>query len=272
SQTSRIRVGSGGIMLPNHAPLIVAEQFGTLESLYPGRIDLGLGRAPGADPTTTRALRRDLTGRSEEFSDLLDELRGYFAPPTERAASGAAHVRAVPGEGLDVPIYLLGSSGYSAQLAGYHGLPFAFASHFAPTYLMQALALYRDTFRPSAVLDAPYAIVGVNVMVADTDAHAAFLATSAQQKFLNLVRCTLGPLQPPVATLDGLWSPSEAAAVERFLGVSAIGSPATVRARLDALVARTQADELMVVTDAFDFDERLRSFERLTELWEPATV
>jgi luciferase family oxidoreductase group 1 len=259
--TSTIRVGSGGIMLPNHAPLIVAEQFGTLAALYPGRIDLGLGRAPGTDAVTARALRRDLQGQDEDFQTLLAELRGYFAQ-----TSGRAHVRAIPGEGLDVPIYLLGSSGYSAQLAGYLGLPFAFASHFAPGYLLPALELYRNSFRPSTVLDKPYVIVGANVIVADNDDLARRLATSQRLKFLQLLRGTMGPLQPPVDSMDGLWNASEDAGVERFLRVSAVGGPTKVQAELQALVDQTQADELIVVMDIYDFDAKLHSLDMLAAM------
>ncbi|UNL83545.1 LLM class flavin-dependent oxidoreductase [Priestia koreensis] len=258
--TSKIRVGSGGIMLPNHSPLVIAEQFGTLESLYPGRIDLGLGRAPGTDQVTARALRRDLHSTGEDFPDQLDELREYFNP-TERGP-----VRAIPGEGLNVPIWLLGSSGFSAQLAGQLGLPFAFASHFSPDYTLTALQLYRDSFRPSEVLDKPYAMVGANVIAADTDEKAKFLATSMQQQFLNLVRGRSGPLNPPVENMEYLWSDYEKAAIQRQLGASIVGSPEKVKEKLEGFLAATQADEVMVNAQIFDHQERLRSYEIVAEL------
>ncbi|MCM3004333.1 LLM class flavin-dependent oxidoreductase [Priestia koreensis] len=258
--TSKIRVGSGGIMLPNHSPLVIAEQFGTLESLYPGRIDLGLGRAPGTDQVTARALRRDLHSTGEDFPDQLDELREYFNPTEKRP------VRAIPGEGLNVPIWLLGSSGFSAQLAGQLGLPFAFASHFSPDYTLTALQLYRDSFRPSQVLDKPYAMVGANVIAADTDEKAKFLATSMQQQFLNLVRGRSGPLNPPVESMEYLWSDYEKAAIQRQLGASIVGSPETVKEKLEGFLAATQADEVMVNAQIFDHQERLRSYEIVAEL------
>lgn len=202
--TSTIRVGSGGIMLPNHAPLVIAEQFGTLESLYPNRIDLGLGRAPGSDQAASRVLRRGLGAGGEDFPALLSELRAYFDPSIGTVNS---IVRAIPGEGLSVPIWLLGSSGFSAQLAGQLGLPFAFASHFAPDYLMPALEIYRSNFRPSAALAKPYVMVGLNVTAADTEQAAKRLATSQQQAFLNMIRGRFGQLPPPVDSMDGLWSP-----------------------------------------------------------------
>src|SRR3954471_3582397 len=198
--TSRIRVGAGGVMLPNHAPLVIAEQFGTLASLYPGRIDLGLGRAPGGDRQTTHALRRNLDGTEDDFPRDVAELQSYFRP----ARPGQA-VRAIPGEGLDVPIWLLGSSDFSARLAAELGLPFAFASHFAPDYLLPALELYRENFKPSERLAEPYAMVGVNVIAGDTDAQARRLFTSLQQQFLNMVRGKPGQLPPPVDDMDGLW-------------------------------------------------------------------
>ncbi len=220
--TTRIRVGSGGIMLPNHSPLVIAEQFGTLESMYPGRIDLGLGRAPGGDQRTAFALRRGLTG-ADTFPADLDELRRYFRP----AEAGQA-VRAVPGEGLDVPIWLLGSSDFGARLAAELGLPYAFASHFAPDSLLPALATYRANFRPSATLRRPHAMIGVNAFAADTDAEAARLFTSLQQAFLNLIRGRPGRLKPPVDAMDDLWSPAERAQVARMTRVSLVGSPGTV--------------------------------------------
>ncbi|RKP48223.1 LLM class flavin-dependent oxidoreductase [Trinickia fusca] len=252
--TKTIRVGSGGIMLPNHAPLVIAEQFGTLASLYPGRIDLGLGRAPGTDQTTASALRRDLRGSAEQFPDDVVELQRYFAEPV-----AGQRVRAVPGAGLNVPIWLLGSSLFSAQLAAALGLPFAFASHFAPDQLLTALKVYRSQFRPSAALAKPYAMVGVNLFAADTDAEAARLFTSLQQQFLALRRGTPGQLPPPVDRLEA--SELELAGVAHSLACSAIGSPKTVRAGLESIIAQTQADELILTAQIYDHAARLRSFE-----------
>jgi luciferase family oxidoreductase group 1 len=252
--TKTIRVGSGGVMLPNHAPLVIAEQFGTLASLYPGRIDLGLGRAPGTDQTTARALRRDLQGGADTFPDDVVELQRYFADPVE-----GQRVRAVPGAGLNVPIWLLGSSLFSAQLAAALGLPFAFASHFAPDYLLTALRVYRAQFRPSKTLAKPYAMVGVNVFAADRTEDAEFLFTSLQQQFINLRRGTPGQLPPP--THDIAWSDAERAGVEQSLACSVIGDPAQVRAGLASVIEQTQADELIVTAQIFDHAARLRSFE-----------
>ncbi len=252
-KTERIRVGAGGIMLPNHAPLVIAEQFGTLESLYPGRIDLGLGRAPGGDAATVRALRRTLAGADSFPHDVL-ELQGYF-----RKAEPGQRVRAIPGEGLGVPLYLLGSSLFSAGLAAELGLPFAFASHFAPDHLLAALEVYRTNFRPSDVLDEPHAIVGANVVAADTDDEARLLFTSIQRMFLNLVRGQRTELTPPADAVD--WTAPERAHVERMLACSAVGSRATVRDQLGALVERTDADEVIVTAQIFDHGARLRSFE-----------
>lgn len=252
--TSRIRVGSGGIMLPNHPPLVVAEQFGTLETLYPGRIDLGLGRAPGSDGATMQAMRRHARAGVDDFPAQLDELRGYLgdAPPQQR-------VKAVPGQGTHVPIWLLGSSGFSAQLAAKLGLPFAFAAQFAPGYLFEALRLYRDNFQPSAHLDAPYATVGLPVIAAESDAMAHYLATTAQQKFLNLIRGKPTVSMPPVEQLD--WTPMERAQVEQFLGAAIIGGPETVKARLSEFQARTGANELMINSDFYDPQDRLKSYQ-----------
>ncbi|HEY8606000.1 MAG TPA: LLM class flavin-dependent oxidoreductase [Noviherbaspirillum sp.] len=257
--TSTIRVGSGGIMLSNHAPLMIAEQFGTLESLYPGRIDLGLGRAPGSNQATMRAMRRSLQG-DDEFPQQLEELRDFLRP---RGAQ--ARVRAVPGEGLDIPIWLLGSSDFSAQLAGHLGLPFAFAGQFSPAYMQTALTLYRQRFQPSEVLQKPYAMVGINVYAADTAEQARYLSTSHQQMHVNLVRGVPGQLPPPVESMDGLWLPHEQASVEATLRASIIGDPATVRARLQAFIDETQADELIVNSMIFDHDARLRSYEILAD-------
>jgi luciferase family oxidoreductase group 1 len=243
-------------MLPNHSPLVIAEQFGTLESLYPGRIDLGLGRAPGTDPRTTFALRRDRVAADEGFPRDVVELQSYFAP----VAPGQA-VRAVPGAGLRVPIWLLGSSLFSAQLAAELGLPFAFASHFAPDYLMAALGEYRARFRPSEALSSPYAMVGVSVVAADTDTAAARLATSLYQQWINLRRGTPGPLQPPVDSMDGRWTPAERAGIDHTLAYAAVGSAETVRDRLAPLIEATRADELIVAGQIFDHQARLRSFE-----------
>ncbi len=252
--TQTIRVGSGGIMLPNHAPLVVAEQFGTLASLFPGRIDLGLGRAPGTDPSTARALRRNLANSADTFADDVVELQRYFAEPVP-----GQRVRAVPGAGLDVPLWLLGSSLYSAQLAAALGLPFAFASHFAPDYLPSALRVYREQFRPSAALAKPYAMVGVNVFAAATEAEAKWLFTSLEQQFLNLRRGTPGPLPPPVERVDA--SEAERANVAHALACSVVGTRDTVRAGLAALLDETQADELILTAQVFDHAARLRSFE-----------
>ncbi|MTH51944.1 MsnO8 family LLM class oxidoreductase [Bacillus mangrovi] len=252
--TSSIRVGSGGIMLPNHAPLVIAEQFGTLESLFPGRIDLGLGRAPGTDQLTAQALRRDLTS-ADDFPEQVEELRAYFKP------SGSSHVKAVPGEGLDIPVWLLGSSGFSAHLAGQLGLPFAFASHFAPEHTVEALNVYRRYFKPSEVLDEPYAMVGMNVISADTEQQAQYLSTSMKQQFLNLVRGRPGQLNPPVDDMDELWSDYEKASIQQTLRASAIGSPEQVKVKLQQFLDETQADEMMITANIFDHHARLKSFE-----------
>jgi luciferase family oxidoreductase group 1 len=254
--TNTIRVGSGGVMLPNHSPLVIAEQFGTLESLFPGRIDLGLGRAPGTDPRTTLALRRNVATSVDTFPQDVLELQAYLAPVVEGQA-----VRAVPGAGLRVPIWLLGSSLFSAQLAAELGLPFAFASHFAPDYLMLALDAYRGGFTPSAALASPYAMVGVNVFAADTDEEARRLMTSVQQQWIQLRRGTPGQLQPPVDSMDGRWSPDEQAGVDRALTISAVGSPDSVRRGLSRILELTRADELIVASHIYDHRARLRSFE-----------
>ncbi len=259
--TATIRVGSGGIMLPNHAPLVIAEQFGTLESLYPGRIDLGLGRAPGTDQTTARALRRTLGGGADNFPQDVVELQAYFRP----AEPGQA-VQAVPGAGLSVPIWLLGSSLFSAQLAAVLGLPFAFASHFAPDHLQDALKVYRGRFRPSEQLDRPYVMLGVNVFAAATDAEARRHFTSLQQAFVNLRRGTPGPLPPPVDGTDGLWSAMERAGLEHALRYAVVGAPETVQRGLAAFIAETEADEIMVTAQMFDHAARLRSFEIVAEI------
>ena len=255
--TQTIRVGSGGIMLPNHAPLVVAEAFGTLAELYPGRIDLGLGRAPGTDGHTMRALRRHSRMESEEdFPRDVQELQRLLAP-----AQTGQPIVAVPGAGTNVPIWLLGSSLFSAQLAAYLGLPYAFASHFAPRMLHQALAIYRQTFKPSAALAKPYAIVGVPVIAAPTDAEAQFLASSTYQRVLGILTGNRTRLQPPVEGFMEQVSERERAAIADFLAVGIIGGPQTVRAGLQALAQATQADEFMLVSDVFDTDLRLRSLQ-----------
>ena len=259
--TSTIRVGSGGIMLPNHSPLVIAEQFGTLEALFPGRIDLGLGRAPGTDQATARALRRGAVNSADTFPQDVLELQSYFQP----VVAGQV-VQAVPGGGLAVPLWLLGSSLFSAQLAAALGLPFAFASHFAPDHLDQALALYRHDFRPSAALQKPYAMAAIGVIAADTDAAAARLATSLQQSFVLLRRGTPAPLPPPVESMDGLWAPHERAGVEHAFSAAVIGSPATVQLGLEAFLRRTRVDELMVTAAIHDQAARLRSFELVAQV------
>jgi len=263
SGTSRIRVGAGGVMLPNHAPLVIAEQFGTLESLYPGRIDLGLGRAPGTDQLTARALRRYLGSSGDSFPDDLAELQAYFAP-----AAAAQPVRAVPGAGLNVPIYLLGSSDFSARLAAELGLPFAFASHFAPEYLHAALQLYRRDFQPSASLSKPHAIVGAGIYAADTDEEARRLFTSAQQQTLGLIRGHPRLLPPPVDTMDGLWSAIEERAIRQRTRYAAVGSAETVRRQLAQLIADTAADEVMGVAQIYDHAARLHSYEIAARVFE----
>lgn len=260
--TSKIRVGSGGIMLPNHAPLVIAEQFGTLESLYPGRIDLGLGRAPGTDQMTMRALRRDSRSDGQDFPEQLDELRSYLNP----SLSAGMRVRAIPGEGLHIPIWLLGSSGFSARLAGQLGLPFSFASHFSPDNTLPALKVYRSNFRPSEVLDEPYAMVGVNVIAADTDEEARRLATSMEQQFLNLVRNRPSPLKPPVENMDDLWNPFEKATIQQQLRTSIVGSPKVVTEKLRTFLDSTQADELIINSQIYDHKARLHSYEILSSL------
>jgi luciferase family oxidoreductase group 1 len=260
--TKTMRVGSGGVMLPNHAPLVVAEQFGTLATLYPGRIDLGLGRAPGTDGLTMRALRRHLdTADEEDFLHDVQELQAYLDDPQPDQ-----RVRAVPGMGTKVPIWLLGSSLYSAQAAALLGLPFAFASHFAPAMLLPALQAYRARFTPSSTLARPHAMVGVNVICADSDAQAGFQATSLYLRFLGMHRGRRGPLPRPVASMDGLWTDAERAGVEQMLAVSAIGAPETVRARLQHIIAATAADELIVATAVHEHEARLRSYELLASL------
>ena len=254
--TERMRIGAGGVMLPNHAPLVIAEQFGTLESLFPGRIDLGLGRAPGGDMATARALRRNLGSSVDTFPQDVRELRAYFAE-----ASPEQRVRAIPGQGLKVPLYLLGSSDYSARLAAMEGLPFAFASHFAPDYLPVALDLYRAGFRASDQLERAYVMVGVNVFAAETDKEAYRQFTTLQQMFLSLLRGTPRRLAPPIDSMEGVWNEAEEQQVMRMARYSAVGSPATVQMQLQAVIDETRADELILTCMAYDHEARKRSFE-----------
>jgi luciferase family oxidoreductase group 1 len=260
--TSTIRVGSGGIMLPNHSPLIIAEQFGTLESLYPGRIELGLGRAPGTDRVTAMALRRGSLDESEDdFPNSVEELMNYLAPRTN-----TKEVRATPGEGLNIPIWLLGSSIFSAQLAAARGLPFAFASHFAPAHLESALNIYRERFQPSKTLQKPYAMAAVNVLAADTDEEANRLFTSIQLMALGMIRRNHGLLQPHVNNMDDLWDQHEKYAVGERLKYSFVGGPSKVKKGLESFLNRTQADEIMAVSHIYDHVARLRSFEILSSI------
>jgi luciferase family oxidoreductase group 1 len=254
--TSTIRVGAGGIMLPNHAPLVIAEQFGTLDALHPGRIDLGLGRAPGTDPLTTRALRRSLTGDVDGFPEDVLELLAYFRP-----VEPGQLVQAVPGAGAKVSVWILGSSLYGAQLAAALGLPYAFASHFAPRHLMHAIELYRRNFRPSQALAAPRLMLGVNVVAADSDDQARLLLTSLQQAFVNLRSGRPTPLPPPAPGFAERLTPEQAAMLDDVLACAAVGSPETVLRRLQDLVNRTGADELILTSQIYDHRARLRSFE-----------
>jgi luciferase family oxidoreductase group 1 len=256
--TRTIRVGSGGIMLPNHAPLVVAEQFGTLEAIYPGRIDLGLGRAPGGDFLTMRALRRDLGQTGEDFPDLLRELRSYLGPSQDGQA-----VKAIPGRDSRVPITLLGSSDFSARLAATLGLPFAFAAHFAPEMLEAAARLYREQFQPSEVLRQPHLLVAVQVFAAESDAGARKLFTTSEQRFLRLIRNQPVELLPPVDSMDGLWTEWERAIVEGKLRRAIVGSESSVQLELERLVASTGANEVIVVTDTWDPAARLDSYRRV---------
>ncbi len=258
--TSTIRVGAGGIMLPNHSPLVIAEQFGTLESLYPGRIDLGLGRAPGTDQRTLQALRRSPTS-ADTFPEDVQELQAYFEPAREGQL-----VQAVPGAGLGVPIWILGSSLFGARLAGMLGLPYAFASHFAPSALIPALEEYRRSFRPSKQLERPYAAAGINVFAADSDHEGKRLFTSAQQQFANLVRGTRGRLQPPIDDIEEYWTPLEKTQASSMLSCSFAGSAETVRSGIAAFVRETQVDELIVASAIYDHTARLRSYDILAGL------
>ena len=257
--TSRIRIGAGGVMLPNHSPLVIAEQFGTLDALYPGRIDLGLGRAPGTDGYTWRAMRRD-PGSSDRFPQDVLELQALLGPVQDNQ-----HVRAVPGMGSNIPLWILGSSTFGAQLAAVLGLPYAFASHFAPSSLLPALRTYRENFRPSAQLSRPYAMVGCNVFAADTDAEGQRLFTSQQQAFTNMLRNTRGKLQPPIDDIDSYWEPQEKAQASSMLACSFVGSADTVGRGLERFIAQTGADELMVASAIFDQSARVHSYAVLAE-------
>jgi len=259
--TKTIRVGSGGIMLPNHSPLVIAEQFGTLASLYPDRIDLGLGRAPGTDQPTMRALRRNAAAASDTFPQDVEELQSYFADSTP-----GQRIRAVPGAGLRVPIWLLGSSTFSAELAAELGLPFAFASHFAPADMMAALHLYRRHFKPSSQLARPYVMLGLNAIIADTDAEARRLFTSVQQAFTNLRRGTPGQIPPPIDDIDSYWTPQEKSSASMTLLCSVVGSPQTVQRGLANFLDITGPDEIIATAHIYDHSARLRSFELLTEV------
>jgi luciferase family oxidoreductase group 1 len=257
--TKTIRVGAGGVMLPNHAPYVIAEQFGTLAQLFPGRIDLGLGRAPGTDQLTLRALRRTAEA-AETFPEDVLELQAFLAP-----AAPGQRIQAVPAAGTNVPLYILGSSHFGALLAAELGLPYAFASHFAPGELIPALRIYRSRFKPSEQLERPYAMVGVNIIAAETDAEARRLATTQQMSFANIFRGARGLSQPPIDDIESYWSPIEKAQATRMLARSIVGSPDTVRDGVDALIAETQADELIVVSDVYDHAKRLRSFRLIAE-------
>ena len=264
--TSTIRVGSGGVMLPNHAPLIIAEQFGTLESLYPQRIDLGIGRAPGTDPVTSFALRRNLKNDVDEFPNDVVELINYLQPK-----DSTARVRAIPGEGSQVPVWLLGSSTYSAQLAAMLGLPFGFASHFAPTYLLDALDIYRSQFKPSQFLKEPYALACVNVIAADTDKDANYLATSFYQMALGMFRNKRRPLPRPIDTMNGIWTEQEQAAIQHMTHYAFIGSPSTVQKGLQDFLSTTGVDEIMVTSHIYSLYAKKRSYELIAPFFKTNT-
>ncbi|MFK0162020.1 LLM class flavin-dependent oxidoreductase [Rhizobium sp. NPDC090279] len=259
--TSRIRIGSGGVMLPNHSPLVIAEQFGTLEALFPGRVDLGLGRAPGTDMRTAQALRRNIDAGAQSFPQDIVELQHLFSPADEGQI-----ILAVPGHGSSIPIWLLGSSLYSAHLAAMLGLPYAFASHFAPEALMDAIAIYRDRFTPSATLDKPYVMVGVMGAVADTDEEARYHFTSAQQQFVNLRRNVRGPFPRPRNDMDDFWTPMEKLNVENTLRYAVVGSPATAEAKLSRFIKDTEADEVIISMPVHDIEARLKSVELFATL------
>lgn len=259
--TSTIRVGAGGIMLPNHSPYVIAEQFGTLAQLFPGRIDLGLGRAPGTDQLTLRALRRTPEA-SEMFPQDVLELQAYFAEAQE-----GQRIQAVPAAGTNVPLWILGSSNFGAMLAGELGLPYSFASHFAPDLLLPALSIYRNRFKPSEQLEKPHAMVGVNIVAAETDEEARRLFTTQQMSFASIFRGARGLSQPPIDDIESYWTEVEKMQVQRMLTRSIVGSPSTVKAGMNALVEETQADELIIVSDVFDHDKRLRSLELIANAW-----
>lgn len=262
ANTEKIRVGSGGVMLPNHSPLVIAEQFGSLDAMYPNRIDLGLGRAPGSDQNTAFALRGDTRNHGQNFPIQLEELRRYFD------GTSLNNVRATPGEGSNLPIWLLGSSDFSARLAAKLGLPFSFASHFSDDNTIYALRAYRDNFMPSKDLDKPYVILGLNVFAADTTEEAYRLSTSHQQSFLDLMRNKPGKLKPPVDTMDGIWTAHEEAVLKRQLKSTIIGNPEEVKVQLQEFISRTQADELIITSAIYDQKARLRSYEILAEIAE----
>lgn len=259
--TSRIRIGSGGVMLPNHAPLVIAEQFGTLEALFPGRVDLGLGRAPGTDMRTAQALRRNMDAGAQSFPNDIVELQHLFSPADEGQI-----ILAVPGHGANIPIWLLGSSLYSAHLAAMLGLPYAFASHFAPEALLDAVAIYRERFTPSATLDKPYVMVGVMGSAADTDEEAQYHFTSAEQQFVNLRRNVRGPFPRPRKDMDDFWTPMEKLNVEHTLRYAVVGSPATAEAKLARFIKDTGADEVIISMPVHDIDARLKSVELFATL------
>ena len=262
SATKKIRVGSGGIMLPNHAPLVIAEQFGTLESMYPGRIDLGLGRAPGSDQATAFALRRTLQSNGDDFPDQLAELQAYFEP------THTARVRSFPGEGLKIPIWLLGSSGFSAQLAAQKGLPFSFASHFSSDYTIPALQLYHRYFTPSQVLKEPYTMLGVNVIVAETEEKAKWLATSQQQQMFSLMRGKPTQFKPPIDDISTAWTIQEQATFEEKLNSNStiVGNPETVERKLASFINETKANEIIINSQIFHQEDRLKSYEMISEM------
>lgn len=262
--TKSIRVGSGGIMLPNHAPLVIAEQFGTLETIYPGRIDLGLGRAPGSDQATAHALRRSLQSNGEDFPQQVAELENYFSE------NPVGRVRAFPGTNLKIPLWLLGSSGFSAQLAALKGLPFSFASHFAPDYMMQALQLYHQNFKPSKALDAPYAMLGVNIIIAETQERAEWLATSSQQQMFSLMRGEPTTFRPPIDNLEEVWTDREIAIFRDKLDSESmmVGTPEVVKQKLKNFILKTRANEIIVNSAVFYQEDRLQSYEYLAEMME----
>ncbi|MEC7783790.1 MAG: LLM class flavin-dependent oxidoreductase [Bacteroidota bacterium] len=265
--TQRIRVGSGGVMLPNHAPLVVAEQFGTLASIHPNRIDLGLGRAPGTDQRTAMALRRYQQETVQDFPNNIDELQMYLSEE-----NSTAPVRATPGEGLDIPLYLLGSSTFSAQLAGKKGLPYAFASHFAPTHLHDALRLYHQHFKPSAQLEKPYTMACLNIIAADTDEEAKYLATSAKKFMLGVIRNTRKPLPSPVKSMEGEWSTMERMQIEKMMFYSFIGSKETIAQGLQTFVEETRVNEIIVIANIYDQAARLKSYQLVSEVFDALEV